>query len=208
MVGFEPFDKTGGLAYVQRRSASPKADCLMLCLRRGRPAHRKAREEMNMPNILLGIGIVLGLCCVGMVHRSQALSADAKAALKTEKDIYVATKRKNGEWSNAAPIWFMYDGEALYFTTSPSAYKAKRIKRGSPVKVWVGGKDGLSFTGKAEIITDSAIVARMGEAYSQKYWVAWLGLFRPRVDRVESGKTVAVKVTPLLDEAGTGMATQ
>ena len=74
-----------------------------------------------------------------------------------------------------------------------------RIKRGSPVKVWVGSKDGPSFTGKAEIIEDGAIVARMGEAYGQKYWIAWLGLFRPRVDRVESGKTVAVKVSPLPD---------
>ncbi len=154
-----------------------------------------------MLNILIGIGIALGLCCVGMVQSVQALSAGAAAALKTEKDIYVATKRKSGEWSKAAPIWFVYDGEAVYFTTSPTAYKAKRIKRGSPVRVWVGSNDGPSFTGKAEIVEDSAIVARMGEAYGQKYWIAWLGLFRPRVDRVEAGKTVAVKVTPEPEEA-------
>ncbi len=154
-----------------------------------------------MLNILIGIGIALGLCCVGMVQSVQALSAGAAAALKTEKEIYVATKRKSGEWSKAAPIWFMYDGEAVYFTTSPTAYKAKRIKRGSPVRVWVGSNDGPSFTGKAEIVEDSAIVARMGEAYGQKYWIAWLGLFRPRVDRVEAGKTVAVKVTPEPEEA-------
>ena len=154
-----------------------------------------------MLNILIGIGIALGLCCVGMVQSVQALSSGAAAALKTEKEIYVATKRKSGEWSKAAPIWFMYDGEAVYFTTSPTAYKAKRIKRGSPVRVWVGSNDGPSFTGKAEIVEDSAIVARMGEAYGQKYWIAWLGLFRPRVDRVEAGKTVAVKVTPEPEEA-------
>ncbi len=154
-----------------------------------------------MLNILIGIGIALGLCCVGMVQSVQALSAGAAAALKTEKEIYVATRRKSGEWSKAAPIWFMYDGEAVYFTTSPTAYKAKRIKRGSPVRVWVGSNDGPSFTGKAEIVEDSAIVARMGEAYGQKYWIAWLGLFRPRVDRVEAGKTVAVKVTPEPEEA-------
>ena len=154
-----------------------------------------------MLNILIGIGIALGLCCVGMVQSVQALSAGAAAALKTEKEIYVATKRKSGEWSKAAPIWFMYDGEAVYFTTSPTAYKAKRIKRGSPVRVWIGSNDGPSFTGKAEIVEDSAIVARMGEAYGQKYWIAWVGLFRPRVDRVEAGKTVAVKVTPEPEEA-------
>ena len=94
-----------------------------------------------MLNIVMGLGIALGVCCVGMVHSAQAFSADAEAALQTEKEIYVATKRKSGEWSKAAPIWFMYDGEALYFTASPTSYKAKRIKRGSPVKVWIGRTD-------------------------------------------------------------------
>ena len=154
-----------------------------------------------MLNILMGIAIVLGVCCVGMVHSAQAFRADVEAALKTEKEIYVATKRNSGEWSKPAPIWFMYDGEALYFTAGPTSYKAKRIQRGSPVKVWVGSIDGPSFTGKAEVITDSALVARMGEAYSQKYWIAWLGIARPRVSRVESGKTIAVKVTPLPEGA-------
>lgn len=154
-----------------------------------------------MLNILMGIAIVLAVCCVGMVHSAQAFSAEVAAALKTEKEIYVATKRKSGEWSKAAPIWFMYDGEALYFTAGPASYKTKRIQRGSPVKVWVGSPDGPSFTGKAEIITDSDIVTRMGEAYSQKYWIAWLGVARPRVSRVQSGKTMAVKVTPLAEGA-------
>jgi PPOX class probable F420-dependent enzyme len=154
-----------------------------------------------MLNVLMGIAIVLGMCCVGVAHGAQVFSADVEAALKTEKEIHVATKRKSGEWSKAAPIWFMYDGEALYFTASPTSYKTKRIQRGSAVKVWVGSTDGPSFTGKAEIITDSDIVARMGEAYNQKYWIAWLGVARPRVDRVKSGKTIAVKVTPLAEGA-------
>ena len=154
-----------------------------------------------MLNLLIGIGIALGLCWVGMVHSADAFSANVEAALKTEKDIYLATQRKSGAWSKAAPVWFMYDGEAVYLTASPDSYKAKRIKRGSPVKVWVGSPDGPSFTGKAEIFTDNATVTRMGEAYSQKYWIAWIGIARPRVSRVESGKTIAIKVTPL--EEGT-----
>ncbi len=149
------------------------------------------------------IGIVVGLYCVGMVHSAQAFSTDVDAALKTEKDIYVATQRKSGAWGKAAPVWFMYDGEAVYITASPTSYKAKRVKRGRPVKVWVGSPDGPSFTGKAELFKDNAIVTRMGEVYSQKYWTAWIGIARPRVSRVESGKTVAIKITPL--EEGTGM---
>ncbi len=117
-------------------------------------------------------------------------------ALKTESYIYVATRRLNGEWSTAAPVWFMYDGEALYFTTAPSSHKAHRIHRGSPVKIWVGQKDGPSFEGKAQLVKDGALAERMGKVYSDKYWIAWLGFFKPRPARVGSGKTLIVKVTP------------
>ena len=154
-----------------------------------------------MLNILVAIGIAASLCCIGMVHRAQAFNADVAAALKTEKDIYVATQRKSGAWGKAAPVWFMSDGEAVYITASPASYKAKRVRRGRPVKVWVGSPDGPSFTGKAEIFKDSATVTRMGEVYSQKYWTAWIGIALPRVSRVESGKTVAIKITPLEEGA-------
>jgi general stress protein 26 len=148
-------------------------------------------------NLLVGLFIAVGLCLVGMVHEVRAVSEVARTKLHTEKEIYVATQRANGEWSTAAPVWFIYDGKAVYLTTAPTSYKARRIKRRSPVRIWVGSKAGPSFTGKAEIIDDLTLVERMGTAYTQKYWLAWLGLFRPRASRVQSGKTLAIKVTPL-----------
>ena len=150
-------------------------------------------------NLLVGLLIAVGLCLVGMVHEVRALSEAARTQLQTAKEIYVATQRANGEWSTAAPVWFIYDGEAVYLTAAPTSYKARRIKRSSPVRIWVGSKEGPSFTGKAEIIEDLALVERMGNAYTQKYWIAWLGLFRPRASRVAAGKTIAIKVTPLDD---------
>ena len=117
-------------------------------------------------------------------------------ALKTESYIYVATRRLNGQWSTAAPVWFMYDGENLCFTTAPSSHKAHRIHRGSPVKIWVGQKDGPSFEGKAQLVKDGPLAERMGKFYSDKYWIAWLGFFKPRPARVGSGKTLIVKVMP------------
>ena len=130
-------------------------------------------------NVLLALCIVASLCLIGMVHGANAFNADAQARLQTAKDIYVATKRSNSEWSTSAPVWFMYDGEAIYLTASPASYKARRIKRGSPVRIWVGSKDGPSFIGQAQFMNDRAAVERMAEAYKQKYWIAWLGLFRP-----------------------------
>lgn len=128
---------------------------------------------------------------------AETLRDDMQTELKTTSYIYVATRRLNGEWSTAAPVWFMYDGEAVYFTTSPSSHKAHRIHRGSPVRIWVGRKDGPAFDGEAQLVKDRAIVERMAEAYNQKYWLSWLGFFRPRPARVGSGKTVVVKVTPV-----------
>ena len=150
-------------------------------------------------NMLVGLLIAVGLCLVGMVHEVRALSDAARTKLQTEKEIYIATQRANGQWSTAAPVWFIYDGEAVYLTTAPTSYKARRIKRSSPVRIWVGSTEGPSFTGKAEIIEDLAVVERLGKAYQQKYWLAWLGLFRPRANRVAAGKTLAIKVTPLED---------
>ena len=126
---------------------------------------------------------------------AEPLPDDMKAAFGDEKQIYVATRRADGSASTAVPIWFWWDGKNLYFTTSQASHKAKRIRRGSPVLVAVKGSDGPFVEGRAEIIRDLAVVARMGEAYNEKYWISWLGFFRPRVSRVEEGKTVAVRVT-------------
>ena len=122
--------------------------------------------------------------------------ADITAALRTSKQIYVATHRANGSRSKVVPVWFMFDGDAIYFATSPTSYKARRIRKGSPLEVWVGSADGPHFVGKAEVLRDPDLAARMAPAYSQKYWIAWLGFFRPDPERVRSGKTVLVKVQP------------
>jgi general stress protein 26 len=121
------------------------------------------------------------------------LPADVDAALQKQKEAYVATARADGTRSSAVPVWFWWDGRALYFTTAPDSIKARRIRNGSRV-FFAAAKDGPFFGGTPEVITDLALVERLGDEYSKKYWIAWLGLFRPRPGRVESGKTLAVKV--------------
>jgi len=63
--------------------------------------------------------------------------------------------------------------------------------------VWVGKKDGPFFAGEAHFVKDQAVVERMAEAYTHKYWIAWLGLFRPRPGRVATGQTLIVKIVPI-----------
>ena len=145
---------------------------------------------------------VATLCVLAVVAASGAASLPPSVveALKTSKDLYVATKRKDGTQSAVAPVWFMYDGQAIYFTTTPTSNKARRIRNGSPVLVWVGAENGPHFVGKGEILENRAVAPAMAEKmapiYDQKYWISWMGFFRPRPDRVRDGKTLIVRVTP------------
>jgi len=140
---------------------------------------------------------VLGLALVVLAATAGAQFApDVRQALATAKNLYVATKRKDGSTSKVAPIWFMADDDAVYFTTTPTSYKAKRIGNGSPVLVWVGSEQGPHFVGKGEIVRDPAVAEKMAPAYDQKYWISWLGFFRPNPERGRAGKTLIVRVTP------------
>ena len=135
-----------------------------------------------------------GAFVFGVGSARAEIPASTAKALSEAKLIYVATQRKNGERSDAAPIWFNYENGEIFFTTSPDSWKAQRIAAGSPLYIWVGDESGPFVIGTAEKIEDAALIERMGHAYEQKYWIAWLGLFRPRPDRVAAGKTVAYRV--------------
>ena len=142
---------------------------------------------------------LLGVCVVVLAAPLRALAqripVATKDALANLKLIYDATQRKSGERSTIAPVWFVWENDAIWTTTSPTSWKAKRIGRGSPLYIWVGSESGPFVVGTAEKITDPAIIAHMGELYADKYWIAALGFFKPRPDRVSSGKTIAYKVT-------------
>ena len=147
----------------------------------------------------LAAGVVI-MATAGTV-RGQ-LSPATREALRSSSEIYLATERKDGQLSSIKPVWFYYeDGNELFFTTSPGSWKVRRIAQGSPLHVWVGSKDGPHLIGKPRQVTDAAIVDRMGRAYADKYWIAWLGFFKPRSARVTEGKTIAYLVD-LKESAG------
>ena len=112
------------------------------------------------------------------------------------KEIYVATERKDGTRSKPVPVWFGYMDNAIWFTTAPDSHKGKRVKRGSAMYVSAQGENGPFIKTKAEVIKDGAVAERLGEIYSKKYWIAWLGFFRPSRARNESGKTILLRLTP------------
>jgi PPOX class probable F420-dependent enzyme len=138
------------------------------------------------------LAALLGVAAAGPTR----FTAEQTRALHEAKHIYVATRRADGSLARVVPVWFMVDGEHLLFTTGPGSHKARRIRRGSPLEVWVGARDGPHFVGRAELLQDPDLAARMAPVYAEKYWIAWLGLFRPDPDRVRAGKTLIVRVTP------------
>jgi hypothetical protein len=144
-----------------------------------------------MSLMLLVAAMVLAAAVAGAGFAPQVVDV-----LKSSKNLYVATERADGSLSKVSPIWFMYDGEAVYFTTVPDSWKAKRVRRGRPLHVWVGSADGPHFVAPGEVLTDPAVAERMAPVYDQKYWISWLGFFRPRPDRVRDGKTVIIRVRP------------
>jgi hypothetical protein len=151
----------------------------------------------------MGRGSVVTLTLAGVLWlgwptsaRADSLPPATEAALRSADEIYVATRRRTGALSSIEPIWFAYTDGKIFFTTESQSWKAKRIAQGSPLYIWVGSKDGPFIEGKAEPVTDAALIDRMGDVYNDKYWIAWLGFFRPRSSRVLSGKTNAYLVTP------------
>jgi len=53
------------------------------------------------------------------------------------------------------PVWFMFDGQAVYFTTAPGSHKVGRLRRVAPCW-WGGREDGPHFEGRADLVTDPA----------------------------------------------------
>jgi len=149
---------------------------------------------MTLTALALQVPALLALAAVAVAGSGFAPEVDD--ALRSSKQIYVGTRRKDGTPSAVVPVWFMYDGEAIYFATGPESHKARRIARGSPLLVWVGAREGPHFVGRAELVRDPAVAARMAPEYDRKYWIAWLGFFRPNPERVKAGKTVIVRVLP------------
>ena len=72
-------------------------------------------------------------CTASAEETVPGLDQPTMAALRDGSYIYVGTQRKDGSHSKVVPVWFGLMDNAIWFTTSPTSWKAKRIKRGSPV---------------------------------------------------------------------------
>ena len=149
--------------------------------------------------VSLLVASALDVFLMSGVALSQASRLDTDA-LSHANLIYIATVRKDGNQSTVAPVWFTTTPDRLILIqTKGTTWKAKRIRRGSPVIVWIGKRSGPAFIGKAEITSDSAVINRIVNDYPHRYLLARIGIHRPTQEMFASGSIVAIKITPLHD---------
>jgi general stress protein 26 len=156
------------------------------------------------PNVRIGVVVamaaVIVLAITASCARSEISGRDAQALSKASL-IYVSTVRKDGNQSKAAPVWFTTsaDNNAVLIQTGPDTWKAKRIKRGSPVLVWIGSATGPAFIGRAEITSDAAVQNKILDDFRQKYLENRVMGVGPSRARFDSGDRVAIKIAPVRD---------
>jgi general stress protein 26 len=144
---------------------------------------------------------LLAAALVGPQTARAEVSARDTRALADAKLIYIATVRKDGNQSKAAPVWFTLsaDGKAILIQTGPQTWKVKRIKRGSPVLVWIGTAGGPAFLGKAEISPDPGVQQKILTDMHAKYWENRVLGVGPSAERFKTGDRLAIVITPVRD---------
>lgn len=89
--------------------------------------------------------------------------------LRSMREIWVATATPKGR-PDATPVWFWWDGEAVYFTCAAVARKARNIAHESEVVLVNGdGSDPIIIKGRAERVTRRSELERVDRAYAEKY---------------------------------------
>src|SRR5262249_16227610 len=112
---------------------------------------------------VLEVVFISAIFAIGAAAQAASSPLDVNAFADASY-IYIATVRKDGSQSRSTPVWFVTTGQGqILIDTNTDSWKAKRIRRGSPVIVWMGSRTGLAFIGKAEFVTDRSVHDPMTE---------------------------------------------
>jgi hypothetical protein len=153
----------------------------------------------NVPHLLAATVLMTALATFAPNAIAAASARDAGALAKFSY-IYIATVRKDGNQSRAVPVWFITSGDnQVLIETSPTSWKAKRIRRGSPALIWIGSPTGPAFIGKAEIVEDKALEEEVIAGYPKKYLLARIGYARPTRAKLDAGQIVVIRISPARD---------
>jgi general stress protein 26 len=159
------------------------------------------RRKFDVRPRLVALAVITVVLMFAAPAARAEISQRDKDALTGKELIYIATVRKDGNQSKAVPVWFTpsADGNGILIQTGPETWKAKRIKRGSPVLIWIGAANGPAFIGKAEITSDAAVQKKILDDFRKKYWQNRVLGIGPSRSEFTSGARVAIAITPVRD---------
>ena len=156
-------------------------------------------STVNLPHLLACATLMIALAAPAATVLAAASPRDVNALAKATY-IYISTVRKDGNQSKAVPVWFITTADnQVLIETSPTSWKAKRIKRGSPAMIWIGTRTGPAFIGKAEIVSDTALQDQVIAEYPKKYLLARIGFARPSRAKLDRGQIVVIRISPARD---------
>jgi hypothetical protein len=145
--------------------------------------------------LALAMALTIPILTVGPAGCAGFSDAELKA-FDQAQTVFVATVRKDGNQSTPAPVWFTLNADRtqLYIQAHKGSWKDKRIRRGSPAIVWIGGLNGPAFIGKAE----TTVVDKILTDYPKKYGTMNTMLGPSRAS-FNSGDRIAIRITPEKD---------
>src|ERR1700722_19441570 len=153
----------------------------------------------TLPHLIAAGAMLAAIAAPAAIANATTSPRDADALAKGTY-IYVATVRKDGNQSKAVPVWFITTpDQQVLIETSPTSWKAKRIKRGSPAMIWIGTRTGPAFIGKAEIVTDTKLQDEVIAEYPKRYLLARIGFARPSRAKLDSGQIIVIRISPTRD---------
>jgi nitroimidazol reductase NimA-like FMN-containing flavoprotein (pyridoxamine 5'-phosphate oxidase superfamily) len=95
--------------------------------------------------------------------------SDLDRRLNSMREIWVASVSPKGR-PDATPVWFWWDGEAVYFTCAAVARKARNIAHEPEVVLVNGdGTDPIIIKGRAERVAEREELERVDRTYAEKY---------------------------------------
>ncbi len=89
--------------------------------------------------------------------------------LRGFRSIWVSTTRPDGR-PHSVPVWYLWDGEHIYFASSKSTQKARNLEKQSAIVVHAGdGDDAIILEGTIVVVTDPNKWMQINNAYMEKY---------------------------------------
>ncbi|MEM7134529.1 MAG: pyridoxamine 5'-phosphate oxidase family protein [Chloroflexota bacterium] len=111
------------------------------------------------------------------------------------RSIWVSTTRPDGR-PHSVPVWYIWDGKCVYFTTPKESQKAKNLSEQSAIVVHAGdGDDVIILEGIAEVVNDKQLWEQVNEMYMSKYVDPHSGA---QATLSESDNLYQVKVTRIM----------